>query len=67
MTEQRARIVESLTPESTAEGFNRALAALLSKPSGVLPWEEQQIQYEFAMARRRARLIAEGIVDPLST
>jgi hypothetical protein len=67
MTEQRARTVESLTLESTAEGFNRALAALLSKPSGVSPWEERQIKHEFALARRRARLIAEGIVDPLST
>jgi hypothetical protein len=53
--------------ESTAEGFTRALAALLTGPSGVSPWEELQIKHEFALARRRAKLIVEGVLDPLST
>lgn len=58
---------DSAANESTAEGFSRALAALLSAPSGVSPSEERQIKQEFALARRRARLIVEGVLDPLST
>lgn len=54
-------------PESTAEGFSRALEALLSGPSGVSPSEERQIKHEFALARKRARLIVAGVLDPLST
>jgi hypothetical protein len=63
VNEQRNKSV----PESTAEGFSRALAALLSGPSGVSPAEEKQIKDDFALARKRARLIVEGVLDPLST
>lgn len=47
-------------------GFIRALNALKAAPTGVSPDENARILEDFANARRRAWLIREGRLNPLS-